>query len=63
MKKLFQLETNQRKVRIAYYGDSMTDGDFIIQDFRANFQNKFGGQGVGFVAITSGQPLLVAPYS
>jgi hypothetical protein len=30
----------------------MTDGDFIVQDFRANFQNKFGGQGVGFVAIT-----------
>ena len=52
--KLYQLETNRKgKVRVAYYGDSMTDGDFIVQDFRANFQNKFGGQGVGFVAITS----------
>ena len=52
--KLFQLETNKKgKVRIAYYGDSMTDGDFIVQDFRANFQDKFGGQGVGFVPITS----------
>ena len=52
--KLYQLETSQKgKVRIAYYGDSMTDGDFIVQDFRANFQNKFGGQGVGFVPITS----------
>ena len=52
--KLYQLETNQKgKVRIAYYGDSMTDGDFIVQDFRSNFQNKFGGQGVGFVSITS----------
>lgn len=52
--KLYQLETNHKgKVRIAYYGDSMTDGDFIVQDFRANYQNKFGGKGVGFVSITS----------
>lgn len=52
--KLYHLETNHKgKVRIAYYGDSMTDGDFIVQDFRAYYQNKFGGQGVGFVAITS----------
>ncbi|HSD14637.1 MAG TPA: hypothetical protein VLB74_08310 [Flavobacterium sp.] len=52
--KLFQLETtHEGNVRIAYFGDSMTDGDMIVQDFRANFQNQFGGQGVGFVNITS----------
>ena len=52
--KLYQLQTNHKgKVRIAYYGDSMTDGDFIVQDFRAEYQDKFGGQGVGFVPITS----------
>lgn len=52
--KLYQLETNQKgNVRIAYFGDSMTDGDMIVQDFRARFQEKFGGLGVGFVAITS----------
>lgn len=52
--KLFQLETtHEGKVRIAYFGDSMTDGDMIVQDFRANFQNRFGGNGVGFVNITS----------
>ena len=51
---LYQLETNQKgKVRIAYFGDSMTDGDMIVQDFRTFYQEKFGGQGVGFVAITS----------
>ncbi|CAM4018966.1 membrane protein [Flavobacterium antarcticum] len=51
---LYQLETNKKgKVRIAYFGDSMTDGDMIVQDFRTYFQEKFGGQGVGFVAITS----------
>ena len=52
--RLYQLETNQNgKVRIAYFGDSMTDGDMIVQDVRAAFQNNFGGKGVGFVSITS----------
>ena len=52
--KLYQLEKNpQSKVRIAYYGDSMTDGDLIVQDVRTNYQERFGGKGVGFVSITS----------
>lgn len=53
--KLYQLETNPEgnKVRIAYFGDSMTDGDMIVQDLRANYQTQFGGEGVGFVSITS----------
>lgn len=52
--KLYQLEKNpQNKVRIAYYGDSMTDGDLIVQDVRMNYQERFGGNGVGFVSISS----------
>lgn len=52
--KLYQLETNQNgNVRVAYFGDSMTDGDMIVQDLRNNYQSKYGGKGVGFVAITS----------
>jgi hypothetical protein len=52
--KLYQLEKNpQSKVRIAYYGDSMTDGDLIVQDIRMNYQQRFGGNGVGFVSIIS----------
>lgn len=52
--KLFQLETKKDgNVRIAYFGDSMTDGDLIVKDFRTYLQEKFGGQGVGFVNITS----------
>ena len=52
--KLYQMETNgQGNIRIAYFGDSMTDGDMIVQDFRSFFQQRFGGLGVGFVAITS----------
>lgn len=52
--KLQALENDKsEKVRIAYFGDSMNDGDFIVQDVRSEFQEKFGGRGVGFVAITS----------
>jgi hypothetical protein len=53
-KKLYTLDkTDKGKVRIAYYGDSMIDGDLIVQDFRSALQNRFGGQGVGFVSIQS----------
>lgn len=52
--KLLQLEkTGQGKVRIAYFGDSMTDGDLIVKDLRSLLQARFGGEGVGFVNITS----------
>ena len=51
---LYQLEQDStRQVRIAYFGDSMTDGDMIVQDIRAQFQDRFGGRGVGFVSVTS----------
>lgn len=52
---LFNLEQNPNgeKVRIAYFGDSMTDGDLIVQDIRRKFQEKYGGRGIGFVPITS----------
>jgi lysophospholipase L1-like esterase len=52
--KLEQLEkTKTGTVRIAYFGDSMNDGDMIVQDIRKLYQDQFGGQGVGFVNITS----------
>lgn len=52
--KLYALEqTKGKRVRIAYYGDSMTDGDLIVQDLRKNYQNKYGGSGVGYVSIMS----------
>lgn len=52
--KLYQLETGKKKsIRIGYFSDSMTDGDLIVQDVRKQFQNKYGGKGVGFVGITS----------
>ncbi|MDR2955133.1 MAG: GDSL-type esterase/lipase family protein [Prevotella sp.] len=52
--RLYELEQNgEGKVRIGYFGDSMNDGDFIVQDVRSKFQEDFGGEGVGFVAISS----------
>jgi hypothetical protein len=45
-------------VRIAYYGDSIVEGDLITQDLRASFQKAFGGGGVGFLPIASE----VAPF-
>lgn len=52
--KLNELEKSQSgKVRVAYFGDSMNDGDYIVQDVRSLFQEDFGGKGVGYVAISS----------
>lgn len=45
--------SGEGKIRIGYFGDSMTDGDFIVQDLRQLFQDVFGGLGIGFVPITS----------
>ncbi|MGX5820225.1 hypothetical protein ACWKWU_18660 [Chitinophaga lutea] len=44
---------HRKKVRIAYFGDSMIEGDLITQDLRDSLQSFFGGQGVGFVPATS----------
>ncbi|MBW8686567.1 SGNH/GDSL hydrolase family protein [Chitinophaga rhizophila] len=43
----------RKKVRIAYFGDSMIEGDLITEDLRDSLQSIFGGQGVGFVPVTS----------
>ncbi len=41
------------RVRIAYFGDSISEGDLISQDLRTSFQKAFGGGGAGFLPITS----------
>jgi hypothetical protein len=50
---LTHLKKTKKKVRIAYFGDSMIEGDLITQDLRTYFQNKFGGNGVGMLPLTS----------
>ena len=50
---LDQVKSNKGKARIAYFGDSMIEGDLITQSLRHDLQELFGGEGVGFVPITS----------
>jgi len=54
IKALQDLSSGKRKkVRIAYFGDSMIEGDLLTQDLRKLLQDYFGGRGVGFVPVTS----------
>lgn len=49
-----QLKNSKSKlVRVAHYGDSMIEGDLVTADLRQEFQRKFGGEGVGFLGLTS----------
>ncbi|MBO4906701.1 MAG: hypothetical protein J5486_06675 [Bacteroidaceae bacterium] len=43
----------QRKVRIAYYGDSFIESDILTCDLRQMLQDRFGGEGVGWVGCKS----------
>jgi hypothetical protein len=40
-----------KKVRIAYFGDSFIESDLITNELRQMLQKKFGGSGVGFVPM------------
>ncbi|HNE27857.1 MAG TPA: GDSL-type esterase/lipase family protein [Saprospiraceae bacterium] len=42
-----------RTVRVAFYGDSFVEGDIILGDLRDTLQSLWGGNGVGFVPVTS----------
>lgn len=48
-----QKKIKKRKIRIAYFGDSMIEGDLISQTFRDLMQKEYGGSGVGFVPVKS----------
>lgn len=50
--KLHQLKTSGKgKIRIAYFGDSMIEGDLLTQTLRQLLQKEFGGYGVGFLPV------------
>lgn len=53
--KLAALKRHEKiKVRIAWFGDSLIEGDLITQTVRELLQNEFGGaHGVGFVPFRS----------
>lgn len=50
---LDRVKNSKGKARVAYFGDSMIEGDLITQSLRNDLQELFGGKGVGFVPLTS----------
>ncbi len=46
-------QPTHKQVRVAYFGDSMIEGDLVTQSLRHDLQAMFGGSGVGFVPATS----------
>ena len=50
---LTKTQNKESITRIAYFGDSMIEGDLITQTLRAALQSMFGGNGVGFVPVFS----------
>lgn len=52
-RKLCNLKTQGRPVRIAYFGDSFIEGDIFTADLRDLLQSRFGGAGVGYVDMAS----------
>ena len=47
------IKSGEGKGRIAFFGDSFIEGDIFCADVRNSLQDYFGGNGVGFVPITS----------
>ncbi len=46
-------ESEKKRFRIWYYGDSQIEGDRITSEIRALFQEQFGGNGIGFVPVSN----------
>lgn len=51
-----QAESGRDTVHIAYFGDSMIEGDLVTQTLRRLLQKRFGGSGVGFIPLTTPLP-------
>lgn len=51
---LSALDSSRKEVvRIAFFADSYVEGDIMLESFRDSMQCIYGGNGVGFVPITS----------
>jgi len=51
LNRFYEALSSNRQVRIAYFGDSFIEGDILTGSLRNLFQEKQGGNGVGFVPI------------
>jgi lysophospholipase L1-like esterase len=55
---LDNLSQSNKSIHIGHFGDSQIEGDLLTTDIRDAMQNKFGGNGVGWMPLTS----IVAGY-
>jgi hypothetical protein len=53
---LLEAKEGKSKVRIAWFGDSFSEADIVVGNLRDTLQCLFGGNGVGFLPITSEAP-------
>jgi hypothetical protein len=53
---LHALPAENTAVHVAFFGDSMIEGDLLTHPLRRYLQSKFGGHGVGFVPVTTPLP-------
>lgn len=51
-----RIQTDHTMLHIAYFGDSMIEGDLVTQPLRRSMQRKFGGSGIGFIPVTTPLP-------
>ncbi len=51
--KALKADVKSKAVRVAFFGDSFIEGDIMCGPLRDTLQGVFGGNGVGFVPITS----------
>lgn len=51
--KLDALKSKPGKMRIAYFGDSFIEGDYVTDEIRKKFQTAYGGNGIGFLPMQS----------
>ncbi|MCX6305265.1 MAG: hypothetical protein NT040_09865 [Bacteroidetes bacterium] len=51
-----KVQTDHTLLHIAYFGDSMIEGDLVTQPLRRFMQRRFGGSGIGFIPVTTPLP-------
>jgi hypothetical protein len=51
--KLDKLKQGNGKVRLAYFGDSFIEGDYVTDELRVKLQETYGGNGLGFIPVQS----------
>lgn len=51
--KLDKLKQGNGKIRLAYFGDSFIEGDYVTDELRVKLQETYGGNGLGFIPVQS----------